>query len=212
MKHLKVLGLAAIAAVALMAFLGACTASATVICKTQPTNGECPAGWTYSAGAEGEASLAAGTTAVLETTTGEALITCTELSVESVLDSAGGATATATSHVASVFYSGCTHTLFFLKNGSTELHWIPGTSNGTLTITNNEVTVIIFGVSCNYGAYGTGGPITVDLGTVVGGNPASITVNSVFPKTAGGFLCPNDARFTGKFVATAPTAAWVAER
>ncbi len=46
MKHVKLLGLIAVAAMALMALLGAGTASATVLCKT--TTDPCPAGETYS--------------------------------------------------------------------------------------------------------------------------------------------------------------------
>jgi hypothetical protein len=38
MKYLKMLGLAAIAAMGLMAFLGASTASATVLCETTPAS------------------------------------------------------------------------------------------------------------------------------------------------------------------------------
>jgi len=54
MKYVKMLGLAAVAAAALMAFVGASTASATVLCKTagtgSPTGTTCPANQAYPAG------------------------------------------------------------------------------------------------------------------------------------------------------------------
>lgn len=82
MNYLKMLGLAAVAVAALTAFLGAGTASATVICKTEPTAGVCPEGWDYSAGTKGKASLEKGTTAILRSTAGSIEDTCTESTVE----------------------------------------------------------------------------------------------------------------------------------
>ena len=64
MKYVKMLGLAAVAAMALMAFLGASSASATVLCKTHITSGCAAAGWDYAGPLE--ASLKPGTSAFLE--------------------------------------------------------------------------------------------------------------------------------------------------
>lgn len=205
MKYLKMLGLAAVAAAALMAFVGAGTASATVICKTQMTEGCAASGWAYPAGTEGTASLAAGTTAVLETTAGETLITCTESVVKSTLANAGSATTTVESGVSSITFGSCSQTVDTLKGGSAVLHWIAGTDNGTLTTFGTRVTVQVFGVSCVYGP-----SEGQDVGNTIGGNPGSMTLSAVFNRVEGGFLCPADARFTGKYVATSPTNAWVA--
>jgi hypothetical protein len=207
MNNLKILGLAAVAAAALTAFLGASTASATVICKTKPTAGVCPEGWDYLAGTKGKASLAAGTSAALQDTSGNVLITCTASTVEGTSENTGGATSTVKSTLTSLTWGGCSNTVDTINPGRGELHWIPGTNNGTLTTIETAVTVNIFGVSCTYGT-GSG----TDMGTTVGGNPGSLTVNTAIPRIAGGFLCPATTRFSAEYVATEPTAAWVAER
>jgi hypothetical protein len=204
MRYFKTLGLAAVAVAALMAFVGAGTASATVICKNNLNTEKCSE--PYPVGTKGTASLAAGTTAILETTAGETLVTCTESTISSTLENAGSATTTVKSGVSTMTFGKCTVPVVVLKGGSAELHHIAGTDNGTLTTFGTEVTVntIFFG-SCVYGS-GNG----LDVGTTIGGNPGSMTLSTVFPKISGGIACPSDARFTGKYVATSPTNAWVA--
>lgn len=208
MKYLKMLGLAVIAAAALMAFLGAGTASATVICKVEPKSGVCPEGSDYPAGTKGKASLKRETKAVLETTSGETLATCTESTVEGTSKNTGGATETVESTLTSLTWGGCSTKVVTLRPGLGQLHWIAGTNNGTLTTAGVEVTTGIFGVSCVYGA----GALPIDAGTTVGGDPGSLAANTIVNKTEGGFLCPSTLRFTASYVATEPTAAWVAER
>lgn len=208
MKYLKILGLAAVAATALMAFIGAGTASATVICTTKPTGGECPAGWDYPAGTVGKASLKSGTTVVLESTSGSTLVTCSESTVGGTSENTGGATSTVKSILTSLTWGGCTTTVDTLNAGTGELHWISGTTNGTLITFNNLVTTNIFGVSCSYGTGAAG----TDMGTTVGGNPGSLTVKTVINKQEGGFLCPSTTLFTAEYIATEPHAEWVAER
>jgi hypothetical protein len=203
MRSLKKLGLAVVAAAALMAIVGTGTASATVICKNNLSTTACSE--IYPVGTKGTASLAAGTTALLETTGGELLVTCTGSTISSSIENAGSAATTVKSGVSTMNFTGCNLTVDVLKGGSAELHHIAGTDNGTLTTFNTEVTVMIFGVSCTYGS-GTG----LDVGITVGGNPGSMMLSTAFPRIAGGFLCPADARFTGKYVATSPTNAWVA--
>lgn len=206
MKYLKMLALAAIAAVALMAFVGAGSASATVICQTEPVGGVCPEGWDYLAGTKGDASLTE--SLILETTGGTVLDTCKGSTVQSSLENTGGVTATVRSGLSSLTLTECTKTTDTINPGSAELHWIAGTNNGTLTTIGTEVTVnTIFG-SCVYGAKATG----TDYGTTVGGNPGSLTINTLIPKISGTLACPAEARLTGKYVATSPTKAWVAER
>jgi hypothetical protein len=208
MKVLKMLGLTAMAAAALMAFLGAGTASATVICKTVPTAGVCPEGWDYPAGTKGKASLRASTSALLETTSGAEIATCTGSTVEGTSENTGGATSTVKSTLTTLTWEGCNQTTDTINPGTGELHWIPGTNNGTLVTFGTIVTMGLFGVSCSYG---TGEGTT--MGTTVGGNPGRLMVNAVVPRVAGNtLLCPPSARFTAEYVATEPTAAWVAER
>lgn len=207
MNYLKLFGLAAVAATALMAFIGAGTASATVICRTEPTAGECPKEWDYQTGTKGKASLNAGTTAVLTTTTEEVLVTCTESTVEGTSDNTGSATTTVKSSLSTLTFSGCTHTIDTVSPGLGELHWIPGTNNGTLTTSGTKVTTQFAGVSCTYGI-GTG----TDMGTTVGGNPGNLKVNAPIKKVEGSFLCPSNTVFQAEYVATNPANAWVAER
>jgi hypothetical protein len=203
MKHLKMFGLAAVAAVAMMAVVGAGTAPATVICKNNLNTEKCSE--PYPAGTKGKASLEAGTTAVLETLGGSVLITCTESVVESSLEQPGSSVSTVKSAVSTITFAKCNQTVIVLKPGYAELHWIKGTDNGTLTTIGTEVTVTTIFGSCTYG---TG--LGLDAGTTVGGNPGSMMLSVVVPKVAGGFACPTEARVTGKYVATSPTNAWVA--
>jgi hypothetical protein len=202
MKHLKTLGLAAIAAAALMAFLGAGTASATVICKNNLNTEKCSE--PYPVGTEGTASLVE--SAKLTDTSGNVLDTCTGSTIKSTLKEAGSATTTVKSGVSTMTFTGCTFPTTVINGGSAELHWISGTDNGTLTTFNTEVTINtgLFG-SCIYGP-GNG----ADVGTTVGGNPGSMTLNVVVTRFGGNFACPATAKFTGKYVATSPTNAWVA--
>jgi hypothetical protein len=200
MKHLKMFGLAIMAAIAMMAVVGVGTASATVICKNNLNTEKCSE--PYAVGTEGTASLEG--SAVVESG-GSTLVTCTESIVKSTLAKAGSSTTTVQSGLSSITWGSCTTTVHTIKPGSAELHHIPGTDNGTLTTQNTEVTTMIFGVSCTYG---TGA--SLDVGTTVGGNPGSMTLNTSFPRVAGGFLCPAAVTFKGKYVATSPTNAWVA--
>ena len=184
-----------------MAFVGAGTASATVICKNNLNTANCSE--PYEAGAEGTASLEKGTTAVLEQR-GSVLVTCTESVIKSTLKTPGSSTTTVESGLSSITWGGCNTTVDTINGGSAVLHWVSGTDNGTLTTVGTEVTVNIFGVSCTYGA-----GASTDIGTTVGGNPGFLAVNSTFTKTAGGFLCASTAGFKGRYIATSPTSAWV---
>jgi hypothetical protein len=201
MNHLKMLGLAAVTAAALMAVLGAGTASATVICKNNLNTEKCSE--PYPVGTKGTASLQG--SGLIESLEGTVLNTCTGSVVSSTLENAGSATTTVKSGLSSITFTGCSSTVDTIKPGSAELHHIAGTDNGTLTTLGTEVTTQIFGASCTYG---TGA--SLDVGTTVGGNPGSMTLNTIFPRVAGGFICPEKVRFTGKYVATSPTNAWVA--
>lgn len=209
MKHLKMLGLASIAAVALTAFVGSGTASATVICKTEPVAHVCPEGWDYPAGTEGLASLKG--TGTIETLGGAVLDTCSAGTIRGTSGNTGSATETVKGTGTALTFgspeSPCTKTTDTLNIGAGEVHWIPGTNNGTLTASNVEVTVnTIFG-TC---VYGTGA--SLDLGTAIGGTE-TLTINTIVPKIGGNATCPAETRITGTGVATLPaTTAWVAER
>ena len=89
MKYLKMVGLAAVAAAALMAVVGAGTASATELCSTNTT--PCT-GTKYGTGTTLKASLVTGTEAVLSTNLDT--VKCAASTVEGKTTSAGGSGAT----------------------------------------------------------------------------------------------------------------------
>ena len=197
MKYVKILGLAAVAAMALTAFLGAGSASATVLCKTTST--PCGAGWIYS----GPLVLSKdpGTTPILESTGGTIEDTCTEAETSGEITNAGGASSTVVGSVEHLSFNNCTNTTTVtVETGTLELHHISGTDNGTVTASGAFAVDITFaGVTCTYGV-GNG----IDLGTFTGGKPATMDVNAVVPKKAGGFLCPSDSVWKANYVVTTP--------
>jgi hypothetical protein len=192
MKYVKMLGLAAIAAMALMAF-GAGTASATKLYS---------GGTAFGTGTTIKASLNG--TAVLETTGGTVLYECKYGSLHWLTATAGGATETVRGTVATSGLTwgepaDCTRTTHTIEGGELEIHHIAGTTNGTLTARGFGVTIAsVFG-SCTFGF---GGAWT-DLGTVVGGSPATIEINTLMKKLAG--PCPfSEVRWTTKYKFDSP--------
>ena len=207
MKYVKMLGLAAVAAMALMAFLGAGTASATVLCKEAKTSG-CTND--YGAGQAIKATTTTGTTAILETTGGVVLDTCTGSEISGAITNTGGASATVSGHIGpgttGLKWGTCSRVTNTLKVGNLEVHHIAGTDNGTLTATGGiEVTInTIFG-SC---VFGTGEAL--DVGKITGGSPATInTEKAVVPKISGNAACPTHGVWNAQFTLTEPGSAWV---
>ncbi len=200
MQHLKMLGLAAMAAAALTTIAGVGMASATVLCKNSLNTETCSE--PYAIGTEGTASLVG--SAKLTDTKGNTLDTCSGSTVTGKLKEQGSGKP-ATSELSTLTWSGCTFPTKTLVPGSGDLTWIKGTDNGTLVTTETQVTIstVLFG-SCSYGV-GVG----TDMGTVEGGNPGSLAVNTVISKISGGAACPETTKFTANYVATSPTNAWV---
>jgi hypothetical protein len=197
MKYVKMLGLAAVAAMALMAFAGAGTASASVLCKTA-TN---PCTSAYPNGETIEGTLEKETTATLRNTETSIVNTCTGSSVKGSLTN-GSSTVTAKGSVtaANLTWSGCSASgTATVTPGELEIHATTN-GNGTVTAKGFAVTQIFAGLSCSYTA-GTG----VDLGTY---NEAAktINVNVVVNKDSNhsAFLCPSTAVWEAKYVITSP--------
>ena len=196
MKHVKLPGLIAVAAMALMALLGVGTASATVLCKTATNGAECGEAWKFSGTVKG--ALATGTSAKLSNTGGETLTTCTSGSAAGTV-SAGGPTSTVTGESTGLSLGGCNNTTDILKGCSGEIHYISGTSNGTETIKGCETTTLLSGVSCTYGA----GENTVAV-VPESKSGEAVPVNEVVNKVAGSFLCPTTAVTEATVVRTSP--------
>lgn len=192
MKHVKMLGLAAVAAAAFMAFVGAGTASATELCTESATCGTMyPSGTAIAAKST--------KTLVLENLGGTVLDECTSGEVKGTTSTTGGASETVKANITALTWVGCTKTTKTTTNGALEIHAITPTGNGTLTGSGSVVEInTILGV-CSYGT-GAG----TDLGTLVGGNPATISINAIVQKISGNFACPAEARWTAAYEVTSP--------
>jgi hypothetical protein len=196
---LKALGLAAVAAMALMALLGAGSASATVLCTTTTT--PCGIGWHI------DKLVLSATGSMSQHSTGGALeSTCTGSSATATKNSTGSSTTTPVGTVvtAALIWEGCNQKTETLEGGELEVHRIAGTHNGTVTAIGFKVTMVIAGVSCTFGA-GAG----IHLGVITGGTPAILHLNAVVNKVAGSFLCPADSVWEATYQITNHTAAFV---
>ena len=176
MKHFKIIGLAVMAAAALMAF--ASTASATVL--TSPS------------GTEYTNTLTSTATESLLLKAGFANITCTESTVSGKVEVN---TTSAEGKITTLSFGNCGGvTVDVLKNGSLKV-----ASGGAVTGKESEVTVSTLGTSC---VYGTGAGTS--LGTLKGGTTASLQISASLNKISGGFLCANPASWSGKYTVTTP--------
>jgi hypothetical protein len=203
MKYMKMLGLALVASAALMAFGGAGTASATKLCKNSTNTTTCSE--PYAASTVIDATLSG--SAILETSGGTVLETCTGSTLKGKTANAGGSTETLKEPIESLTWSGCTKEKRTLTLGELEFHWIAGTDSATLTARNTQWTVggLFENESCLYG-FGTG----TDLGTVVGGTNATLSISALVPRQTGsGFLCPAETRWTASYKFTEPSPLYV---
>lgn len=197
MKHLKMLGLVAVAAMALMAFAGAGSASATVLCKTS-TN-PCSSKWT--AGTELEFTLKSGTSATWKGTGGETLKTCTGAKLRAEITNAGSATETVKAKVLEDSWTSCTVPTLTLKTGELEIHSITGSTNGTLTLKNSEFTTKdpIFG-DCVYGTAASG----TDLGTLTSSGTGDSVIDVSSTLSPIGLNCCPEVVWQEEFTITSP--------
>jgi hypothetical protein len=200
MRYLKILGLAAIAATALMAFANAGTASATVLCST--TTSPCPAGQKSPAGTRFEFSLASGVS-LTWTNGSEVLETCNGSTIRTEITNGGSGTTTVTSENQALTFSGCTFPSGTTKLGGLEIHTIAGTSNGTVTATGEigwTFNSIFFG-TCFYG-WKNGG----EVGEITEGKPAVLHLNSQIVKLSGSSIaCPENGELRGTYTLTEPS-------
>jgi hypothetical protein len=203
MKYIKMLGFAAVAATALMAFLGAGTAAASqsVLCKTAVN--PCPTAEIYGVGTVLDFSLKSGTSALLTETGGGTLDTCTESTVKSKITVAGGTEGkTATGENTSITWGKCTFPTVTVTLGKLKIDPIEKTTNGTLTADSEigvTINTVFFG-SCVYGV--KEGSV---IGTLTSGAPASFDANATAVKLSGSaFACPETSKWTATYVATEP--------
>ena len=197
MKHVKILGLAAVAAMALMALVGASSASAT----------------TLKSGATTVTSIEATLTetAKLSETNGTVLDTCSQSTVS------GTTTADSAPELkgsGNVTWGGCTVTTDTIKPGEVGITWIKTTEkeekegktslNGTVKSYGAEVTTAILGVSCIYGTPAGG----LELGTLKGSETESATIainKTVEFKSGPSLICPQSTVWNANYKVTNPS-------
>jgi hypothetical protein len=126
------------------------------------------------------------------------IATCTGSTIKGNVPSVSGAEAVVVP-LQELTWSGCSQTTHTLTLGELEIERIEGTENGTVTGRKTEWTFGIYGVSCSYG-FGEG----TDLGTLMGGAEATLSINATISKTAGGFLCPSSAVWKASYQFTQP--------
>lgn len=184
MKHVKMLGLLAVAAAALMAFAG--TASATTLTSSGSTYTS-----TIEAESEGKTTLHGPFTSV----------TCEESKVKGTVET-HGAGVTAGGAVSSLTFSKCNFPVTVKKAGSLQVHATEG-GNGTLTSSGAEITIETSIASCIFTTKAEG----TDVGTLTGnasGN-ATLDINSAaIPRTGHSIFCGSSGTWTGSYKVTTP--------
>jgi len=192
MKHLKMLGLAAVAAAALMAFVGASTASATTL-----TNGT-------TAMKAGDAIHANNSSTIVLTTTFKN-IECKESTIAGSISNAGGTGVSVSISVSSLTWGGCNCEFKTLAGGSFIITSV-GNDSGSFTSAKAEITTqcngTIFGnVHCIY-ATGAG----TSLGLIAGGpKAAEIGITDAnLPRLATSAICAEKAHLDARYVVDNP--------
>lgn len=208
MNKLKTLGLLFVAAAALMAMLGAGTASATptALCKQPTTFGGlpiCEPFHHYQAGQRIHAELEAGTKLNIATPVGlvECAASTIDVNTEQTTEKPLGAI------VNVLEFNGCTKgpeevEVRTVKKGTLDIEIIDlpfWTHDGTLTLTGTEITVFFKGTGahCFYDPGHTG--------ILTGGAMATIDWFGTLTKTGGNALCPaGNANWNGAYTVTTP--------
>jgi hypothetical protein len=192
MDNLKKLGIAALAATALTAFVATGSASATTLEVEGKAKNEA-LGYTLS--------LETGQSTTFTNTLNEPLMTCNESELNGTTVANAGGTYTGPTVEGSVIrliFGKCTNLTKVLKNGVLVFTWTKNTE-GTLTWVGGELTIntALFGdVVCKPA---TGGTV---IGTITGValGKAALDVNTVLNC---GFTAPS-VRWQGKYVFTSP--------
>jgi hypothetical protein len=212
MRYIKMLGLAAVGAMALVSLVGASSASADVLCTVNNTP-ECPAGKTITSITS---SLKSGTKAILSGTGGETLVTCTESSVSGNIEKQGeGVEPEGSFTKENLTWGGCSTTVDTVAGGTLKIETRISKNSkneevhtNTVTATKAEVTVSILGVSCIYGP----GAGAISLGDLTVGEPAVLDISTVVNKTGGSFICPSTAGWSANYQITNHTGVWVSQK
>lgn len=200
MKYAKMLGFAAVAAVAMTAWAGAGSASATVLCKEWIL--VCPATKIYPVGTTLAASQNAGTTTKF-TNGGSTVSSCSGSSWSALVSSKGGAGIPVSGSNETLSFTGCSTAVAVSTKGQFAIHHIPGNTEGVLTLLGTQLTVTVAGQDC---VYAVGGPVAMNSGKSI---LSPIMVGEVpLGLASGPEGCPGvlEWEFTSTF--TAPKPLW----
>jgi hypothetical protein len=204
-KNLKMLVLAAIAAVAATAMAGTGMASATVLCKTNTA----PCSEKHPAGTELKASLASGTSMQLTSNSLGTADTCTGGSIAGKTSNAGSSTETVRASVSasSLTWSGCVWPITTVKGIELEIHSITGSDNGTVTGKGLEISMDTgsLGGICTYSL----GTISPHIGVITGGSSPTLHVSALMGQSGSNLICTDPVRWTGTYTLTSPTPLYV---
>jgi hypothetical protein len=176
MKYLKMLGLFAVTAVAMMGFAGSVSAALT----TAPVyTGE------IDASAESSLLLKAGLEA-----------TCTESTVKAEITS--NTTNLASGPISALSFSGCNGTVHTLNVGSLTI------AGDELFAIGSNVTVERFGITCTYGGGDITKIGTLTNTGSPGNDTVTLDVNANLPKQAGSVFCSATGVWSGSYILTNP--------
>jgi len=200
MKYLKMLGLAVVAVVALMAFAGAGSASATVLCHKAET----PCSQKWSKGTEIEFTVRPGTRArwFSEPTT---VMECSSGDLKGSVTSVGGSSETVKIPLSNFAWTSCAPAnSSTLEAGELEIHSISGSENGTVTLKGftDRMENTPFG-TCVY----TSGSTGIGLGTLTASKTgeAIIDIETTLTRSGGSALCPPTVTWWEQWIQTAPS-------
>ena len=196
MKYLKMLGLAAVAAAALMALVGAGTASADELCTEPAVSNMCPAGKQITTI---HASLVG--SAVLEDTEGNSIVTCTAGTLHADVTTQGTGVSGVSGPITALTWgatgTNCNLPTTTITNGTLDGSAAAG-GGTTVKATGTRVTVntILFG-SCVYGPGAAG----LDVGAIANGSE-HLAISTVVNKQSGSGVCPETTFWTATFTVT----------
>ena len=178
MKYVKMLGLLAVAAAALMAFAG--TATAASVTSSEGTTPNIVASSTNS-----------------ELDGAFVTVKCGTSTVEGNVESHGGSTVGG--NVDHLTFGSCNYEVTITSAGSLTVEPVSPTGNGTVKSTGANISIHTSVGTCTFTTNGT------DVGTLTGGTGAVMNINSAkIPRTGGNFLCGSTGTWTGKYTVSNP--------
>jgi hypothetical protein len=181
--------------------LGPASAMGGVLCSTA-TN-PCTSKWATPTTLD--FSLKSGASWKFTDTPGNTLDTCTASTVKGKLTAnpSGGQATIENSELAWGSGSSCLVTTDTIAPGKLKIDSKGGGAGTIYSDAKIEITIVIFGGSCNYAleAGGDFGELRESLGEATSG----LVVNAVFKKTSGSFLCPETARSSAEYTVTSPS-------